>query len=281
MEQTNRTILFEEVNPNKGNLLTYIQDEMPESISDSTLQQIHNYLEVTSFEECLQKMQPVIYLGIDTRQKQVFCTLKEEEINPSRFEVFKIEINRSYPLLEYYVKLIEGRDNQVLDIDVKILSLMFPIQSVNEFLEEYTKIASLYIAGSRNDIEKKRTDFLEKYDNVLSLLYILFFIAGNELAKKNEVSQKIMLSEQKNMQVKIDKVAKNFLSRHIYMSDHEILEYQEWLEESLEKTQHKELFKEVFDLIIAGTHHELEILQQVYYESLDFWIRIVENFWNV
>ena len=281
MEQTNRTILFEEINPNKGSFLTFIQDEMPESISDNTLQQINSYLEVASFEECLQKFEPTIFLCFDSEKKQVFCTLNEDEISYGRYEVCRIKINIEYPLLRYYIDLLEQKVNQVCDLDIKLLKLMFPINSASEFLEEYMKIASRYVDGNRKDITKKLTDFLEKYDNVLSLLYILFCVAGNELARKDEVSQKIILSDKKYMQVKEDKVSANFIDRHINISDTEIHEYEEWLTRNLSNTEHQELYRQIFNVVIKGKDLDLEELQYIYYESLDFLIIIIECFWNI
>lgn len=280
MEQTNRTILFEEINPNKGSILTFIQDEMPESISDNTLQQINSYLEVASFEECLEKFEPTVFLCFDLEKKQVLCTLNEDETTYGRYEVCKIEINKAYPLLRYYIDLLEQRVIQVCDMDIKLLELLFPIPNTNEFLEEYMEIASRYVDGNRKAITKEFADFLEKYDSVLSLLYILFCVAGNELARKDEVLQKIILTDKKDMQVKEDKVSENFIHRHIHISNTEIQEYDEWLTRNLSKTKHQELYRQIFSLVINGKDLELEELQKIYYDNLDFWIRTIECFWN-
>ena len=63
MEQTNRTILFEELNPHKPSLLTMIGDvKEQESLTDERIHQIHRQLEVQSFQQLIEKFEPGIYM---------------------------------------------------------------------------------------------------------------------------------------------------------------------------------------------------------------------------
>lgn len=65
--QTNRTILFEEINPEKLNLLTLIGDsEGQNSLSDDKIEEINKELLVESFEEFLIKFDPTIYSYFDS-----------------------------------------------------------------------------------------------------------------------------------------------------------------------------------------------------------------------
>ena len=60
--QTNRTILFEEINPEKLNLLTLVGDAKDvESLDDAKIKEIHEALLVRSFDEFLNKFEPVVY----------------------------------------------------------------------------------------------------------------------------------------------------------------------------------------------------------------------------
>ena len=59
ISQTNRTILFEEINPNKLNILTLIGDSREkDSLDDETIKEINNNLLVTSFDDFLEKFEP-------------------------------------------------------------------------------------------------------------------------------------------------------------------------------------------------------------------------------
>ena len=56
MEQTNRTMLFEQINPDKEDILTIIGETADrKSLYDDELEEIHKKLEVSSFEEFIRK----------------------------------------------------------------------------------------------------------------------------------------------------------------------------------------------------------------------------------
>ena len=60
--QTNRTILFEEINPEKPDLITLIDDvKGMDSLSDEKIIEINNYLLVSDFEDFLRKFEPKVY----------------------------------------------------------------------------------------------------------------------------------------------------------------------------------------------------------------------------
>lgn len=63
MIQTNRTLLLKEINPDIGNILTYIYEiEEKKSLSDEDIVNIHKRLEVTSYSEFMEKFTPSIYM---------------------------------------------------------------------------------------------------------------------------------------------------------------------------------------------------------------------------
>lgn len=72
MEQTNRTILFEELNGRKENIISIIrQQEHRESLTDDEVAEIRQCLEVTSFKELLAKFEPEIYMRLDTDRLEI------------------------------------------------------------------------------------------------------------------------------------------------------------------------------------------------------------------
>ena len=61
INQTNRTILFEEINPEKMDILTLINDARDmDSLDDENVIEINRHLLVGSFEEFLEKLDPRI-----------------------------------------------------------------------------------------------------------------------------------------------------------------------------------------------------------------------------
>ena len=62
IEQTNRTILFDEINPEKLDLLTLVGDVKGlESVDDDKVKEINGHLLVKSFDEFLEKFSPTVY----------------------------------------------------------------------------------------------------------------------------------------------------------------------------------------------------------------------------
>ena len=57
INQTNRTILFEEINPEKMDILTLINDSKGlDSLDDENIIEINQHLLVGSFDEFLEKL---------------------------------------------------------------------------------------------------------------------------------------------------------------------------------------------------------------------------------
>ena len=66
IRQTNRTMLMEEVNPEKLDFLTLVGDVRGmESLSDDKIKEIHDQLLVRSFDEMLEKFAPTVYCYYD------------------------------------------------------------------------------------------------------------------------------------------------------------------------------------------------------------------------
>ena len=71
--QTNRTMLFEEINPEKLNLLTLVGDAKDvESLDDAKIKEIHEALLVRSFDEFLNKFEPVVYSYFNAANQKEF-----------------------------------------------------------------------------------------------------------------------------------------------------------------------------------------------------------------
>ena len=75
--QTNRTILFEEINPEKPDLLTLI-DEVKDmdSLSDERIIEINKYLLVSDFDDFLKKFEPKVYSYYNSATQSIKYLLK-------------------------------------------------------------------------------------------------------------------------------------------------------------------------------------------------------------
>lgn len=81
--QTNRTILFAEINPERLNLLTLVGDVRGKSsLDDDKIKEINEELLVSSFEEFLEKFTPVVYSWCDAATGTIQYSLTKPENIP-------------------------------------------------------------------------------------------------------------------------------------------------------------------------------------------------------
>lgn len=291
MEQTNRTILFEELNPNKENILSFIYDEKEESISDDTLKEIHEHLEISSFTDCLKKIKPVLYLCLDTQKNQVMSTPYVEQSKQAGQqgynEICQINFQENYPLLQYFMKMIEkqsGKTN-LPDLSEHIIALMFPFQNEQGFQELQTKMISLFVSGKTEESAKKLQKLFDEYDNGLTLIRMLILLVKEELEIQDNanVSHAILLADNEEYQVETAMISDDFLKAHIRLAKEDARPYQGWVEEILEQAnvKNRELFHQILNIALYGVGHQKEELEMLYHTYLDFYIRIIENFWTV
>ena len=80
INQTNRTMLFEEINPEKMDLLTLIDDVKEiDSLDDEKILEINKHLLVSSFDEFLEKFEPKVYSYYNAENQRIQYILKKPE----------------------------------------------------------------------------------------------------------------------------------------------------------------------------------------------------------
>lgn len=74
IEQTNRTILFDVINPEVFDMFNIMSDvdENSKSLSDEKVAEINNALLVNNFDEFLRKFKPTIYSYYDQERGMVY-----------------------------------------------------------------------------------------------------------------------------------------------------------------------------------------------------------------
>ena len=81
--QTNRTMLFAEINPERLNLITLIGDVRGKtSLDDDKIKEINEELLVSSFDEFLDKFAPVVYSWCDATSASIQYSLEKPENLP-------------------------------------------------------------------------------------------------------------------------------------------------------------------------------------------------------
>lgn len=110
MKQTNRTILFDAINPERLDLFNVLAgvDTSDKSLTDEKLKEIHEHLLVKSFDEFLKKFAPVIYSYFDANSKKMLYTLQKPVGIPEQL-IKEIVIDKNNQFLKTFIQLIDGK----------------------------------------------------------------------------------------------------------------------------------------------------------------------------
>ena len=184
--QTNRTILFTEINPECLNLLTLIGDVRGKtSLDDDKIKEINKELTVSSFSEFLEKFSPVVYSWCDASTGKIqYSTVRPEHIPPNC--ITEIPLNEMNDLLNMLITLLDARDAQgVANVDFqfgKILEMISPKKIMEDIRQVRREIQYTYGKYMElDDGDPKRLDLgdtlnyqfeqaSQNYNNVLAML---------------------------------------------------------------------------------------------------------------
>lgn len=184
--QTNRTILFTEINPECLNLLTLIGDVRGKtSLDDDKIKEINKELAVTSFPEFLEKFSPVVYSWCDASTGKIqYSTVRPEHIPQNC--ITEIPLNEMNDLLNMLITLLDAKDAQgVANVDFqfgKILEMISPKKIMEDIRQVRREIQYTYGKYMElDDGDPKRLDLgdtlnyqfeqaSQNYNNVLAML---------------------------------------------------------------------------------------------------------------
>ncbi|GHU63772.1 hypothetical protein FACS189418_7730 [Clostridia bacterium] len=184
--QTNRTMLFDEVNPEKLDLLTMVGDvKGMDSLDDDKIKEIRDTLMVKNFDEFLDKFEPVVYSFFNAHNQQVVYTLKKPENLPESY-VTPIYINVDNDFLKMLLTLINAKGAQGLaNVDFKfdkVLDMISPKKVMDDIRQARKEIR--YVFGQYDELDDedpKKLDVGDKlnylfekastnYNNVMAML---------------------------------------------------------------------------------------------------------------
>ncbi len=186
IEQTNGTMLFEEINPEKLDLLTMIGDvKSDDSLSDEKIKEILETLCVSSFDEFIQKFDPVVYSFYNANNQKVMYTLKKPEGIPDDL-LTEIHLNLYNDFLRMLLTLVDTKRSQgLLNVDFKfenLTDLISPrkvMEDIKQNRKELRYVYSQYV--QLDDDDPKKLDIGDKlnvmmeeasvnYNNIMAML---------------------------------------------------------------------------------------------------------------
>jgi len=283
MIQTNRTLLIEEIAPNKENIISVIHDaEKRESLSDEEIKALHAKLEVSSFDEVLQKFSPEIYMSMNTDDREVefFRTIPEEK----QGMVQTIPLAENIVFFEELVKLIDNKKNRkfVLTSFQDFGSLLFNIPSEARFRELREQLICELAGGNSGKAERLLDSIIEEFDNGI-------FLVKQFLTEVQERFQKIItdradvcfvIPQDKDTQVSMVMVSENFINNP-YHTEVEKTVYFEFLASRLKNKciDNGKLLVLLLELSFKQRDDSLKLLVQCYHEYLEYYEKILQKFW--
>ncbi|WP_409369951.1 transcriptional regulator [Lysinibacillus sp. 38-6] len=186
INQTNRTMLFEEINPEKLDLITLVGDVKGiDSLSDEKIKEINQYLLVKSFDEFLDKFSPTVYSFYNAANQKVMYTLKKPE-GIQEDCISEIAIDQNNDFLKMLFTLIDTKRSQgITNVDFKfenLLDMISPKKVMDDIRQVRKEIHYLYGEYDKLDEgDPKKLDTGDKlnlmfevasrnYNNVMAML---------------------------------------------------------------------------------------------------------------
>lgn len=186
IKQTNRTILFEEINPEKLDLLTIVGGmERISGLNDGKIKEINEKLLVNSFDEFIKKFEPKVYSFFNAASQKIHYTLvKPDNIPDENITIVNLNLENSF--MKMLTTLVDARKSQGnKNIDFKfenILDMLSP-KKVMEDIKQLRKEIGYYYEKyeemedenpAKLEIGDKLNQSFEKassnYNNVLGML---------------------------------------------------------------------------------------------------------------
>lgn len=137
VKQTNRTILFDVINPERLDLINLMAgvETTGKSLTDEKVKEIHSHLLVHSFDEFLKKFAPTIYSYFDAESKRMVYTLERPMGIPDQF-IKGIVIDKNNGFLKTFMRLIDekrssNKPNVSFNYD-SMLEMLSPQKTLND-----------------------------------------------------------------------------------------------------------------------------------------------------
>ncbi len=230
--QTNRTMLFEEINPEKLDLITIVGDVKGiDSLSDEKIKEINEHLLVRSFDEFLDKFSPTVYSFFNAANQKVVYTLKKPD-GIDEDSISEIRINQSNDFLKMLFTLIDTKRSQgITNVDFKfenLLDMISPKKVMDDIRQVRKEIHYMYGEYDKlDDGDPKKLDMGDKlngmfeeasqnYNNVMAMLPLAIediktrlLLGGAQEENSGELIQVGMLSIGESGELKIIEAPKS------------------------------------------------------------------------
>ena len=186
INQTNRTLLLDVINPDKMDLLTLVGDvKGQDSLSDDKMREINQHLECHSYEEMERKFEPLVWSFYDANSQSVKYTLERPDNIPESM-LTVINLNDYDSFFKTILTVMDSRKSQgLLNVEFhfeKLLEMISPkkvMEDIKQIRKEIQYNYQKYIElddgdPAKFDLGDKLNllfeDASKNYNNIMAML---------------------------------------------------------------------------------------------------------------
>lgn len=283
MIQTNRTLLVEELEPNRENIVSIVRYvENRESFSDEEIAEIHSCLEVSSFEEVIEKFSPRIYMSLDTDQMKAGFYRKLPENEQASYQ--EVPICGSMAFFDELVTLMENKRKRryVLTSFQNFGDRLLPSKEPDGFWRLREEILRTVCADRIQSATELMDGLMREYDDGIFLVktflketyqYIQEAAAGND-------NLCFVIEDNEDVEVHTMSVSSHFEHNYCHTQKEEE-QYFAFLSSYFNQNEPKNrnLMVLCMELFCKPKRKNLELLEKYYREYLEYYISLLHGFW--
>lgn len=288
MEQTNRTILFEEINADAGDLLMLIGDtKKRKSMTDEEIAKIHEKLAVSSFEEFIQKFSPSVYMLLDTEQHTV--NFSQEHLGNGEEQV-RLDTGDSLFSMLLYLMDAKQKKKYVLTGFGDMLDNLIPRENANGFVEERNEIWKELAKKKPEHMNWQKNRMIklaETYDDGVFLLTVFLRDVCGLLHELEEgiKPDKGILDDKGRMQIRVIKKSAKYRKTALTVEKKYTARYREMVERMLDQVcekralRNRTLLRDCMLLPALMIEREFATVQKQYEKYSKLYIDVLKKFW--
>lgn len=186
IKQTNRTMLMEQINPEKPDFLTVVGDVRGlESLSDDKIKEINDHLMVRSFDEVIEKFSPTVYCYFNANNQKVVYQLDKPEGVPEEM-LTEIPLNRQNEFMGMLMSMVDTKRSEgTINVDFRferLTDMISPRKVMDAIRQNRKELQYTYGEYAKLDEgDPKKLDLADKlnvmfeeasanYNNVMAML---------------------------------------------------------------------------------------------------------------
>lgn len=282
IEQTNRTILFEEINPNINNLYTLIGDTKgKESLSDEEIKEIDRYLTVKSYRDFENKFRPFLYMMIDLeKEKAVFS---QETPSNLAADIINVPLTSENKLVSLLLPMLDAKpDHAPRESLSDIANYLFPEQDTETFIRLRREIKECFLRNEWEKVTEKLDWLTNNYSGSLLQLQLFLMEAKYYLNSEECGKEIINLRNVGDTQIQIQEISRKFREMEPQVTVERGEEFEAYIREYLNRHNIKNGQWMFFNLL-ASCGHGMRLAEEcatLYNQSLEFYGKIIIAFWK-